>query len=360
MSKLTRQLNTDCEGPTCLNDNALELVEYFISSKDDFFLRLSRYDDYLADVAKKPDYEAGYTLALIIPFLKAYGATNKLVEEFCQKHVDLMPGAKEFFTRIKTKLPIFIISTSYQQFAHSLAKEVDVPKENVYCTFLDIDSIDLPAHEIHRLKELKVEITSLPLIDLPPSATRFEELSAPTKKAIKRLDYIFWTEIINMKAGRFLKQVRPVGGREKVKAMLDSLKLTGNSLSDVIFIGDSITDAPALKKVKEHGGLAVAFNANRYAIEASDIACVTDSTLVSTLLVELFCLYSKDEMLSIVKNWDMQTLLASGLDKELVKKVFADTQPKVVIITEANIDQITWESTEFRKALRGASIGMLA
>ena len=53
---------TDCEGPLTKNDNAQEIAERFIPDGAGFFARLSRYDDLLADVVRKPGYNAGDTL----------------------------------------------------------------------------------------------------------------------------------------------------------------------------------------------------------------------------------------------------------------------------------------------------------
>ncbi|MEM2819977.1 MAG: hypothetical protein QXF31_02230, partial [Candidatus Bathyarchaeia archaeon] len=73
---------TDCEGPVSKNDNAFELSSWLIPKGDRFFTLISRYDDVLADIVKRPGYKAGDTLKLIVPFLKAYGATNGLMKKF--------------------------------------------------------------------------------------------------------------------------------------------------------------------------------------------------------------------------------------------------------------------------------------
>ena len=59
---------TDCEGPLTLNDNAFELANHFIDNGGELFKILSLYDDYLVDEVKKPNYKAGNTLLLILPF----------------------------------------------------------------------------------------------------------------------------------------------------------------------------------------------------------------------------------------------------------------------------------------------------
>ena len=52
---------TDCEGPLTRNDNAQEIAAHFIPDGADLFARLSRYDDFLADVVRRPGYNAGDT-----------------------------------------------------------------------------------------------------------------------------------------------------------------------------------------------------------------------------------------------------------------------------------------------------------
>ena len=78
---------SDCEGPISKNDNAFELAANFIPNGDKLFTNISKYDDVLADVLHKPGYSAGSTLKLILPFFKAYGITDKQMEEFLsQQH----------------------------------------------------------------------------------------------------------------------------------------------------------------------------------------------------------------------------------------------------------------------------------
>lgn len=58
---------TDCEGPISKNDNAFELAQHYIPDGARFFRILSRYDDVLAYLEKRPNYSAGYTLKLVTP-----------------------------------------------------------------------------------------------------------------------------------------------------------------------------------------------------------------------------------------------------------------------------------------------------
>ncbi len=103
---------TDCEGPLSKNDNAQEIAERFIPDGAEFFARLSRYDDFLADVARRPGYNAGDTLRLIPPFFKACYVTDEVVELFSAERVLLVPGALKALDIVTVLMPAFIISTS--------------------------------------------------------------------------------------------------------------------------------------------------------------------------------------------------------------------------------------------------------
>ncbi len=86
---------SDCEGPISKNDNAYEATTHFVPDGDKLFSVISKYDDVLADIVKKPGYNAGDTLKLILPFLKAYGVTDKALREFSAQNLLLIAGSRE-------------------------------------------------------------------------------------------------------------------------------------------------------------------------------------------------------------------------------------------------------------------------
>lgn len=149
----TQAFITDCEGPISKNDNAFELASWLIPEGDRFFTLVSRYDDVLSDIIKKPDYKPGDTLKLILPFLKAYGATNAKMSTYSKANVLLVPGADETLRFIEDIMPAYIVSTSYEQYILALCEEIRFPKENTYCTRIDIDHYDLSVDEIEKTEE---------------------------------------------------------------------------------------------------------------------------------------------------------------------------------------------------------------
>lgn len=76
---------SDCEGPISKNDNAYELTAHFVPKGKKLFSIISKYDDILVDVVKKEGYNAGDTLKLILPFLKAYDVSDEKMREFSAK-----------------------------------------------------------------------------------------------------------------------------------------------------------------------------------------------------------------------------------------------------------------------------------
>lgn len=348
-----RQVNLDCEGPITKNDNALEISQYFLPQGEKFFSLVSRYDDFLADIARRKGYKAGTTLSLILPFLKAYGATNKQIKDYSLGHLLLVPGAKKMLSYLKKKMPIFIISTSYQPYIEALCELIDFPQENTYYTKLNLDRYQIPPREIKRLKEWLEEILELPQINLS-KVRKEKDLSLKAKKTIKRLEEIFWEEIPSMQCGKILKEVNPLGGKEKAKALLDSLEKREGKLAEVMYIGDSITDVEALKLIKEKGGVAISFNGNTYALEAAEIACISPHTLPLEVLAKVFYEEGKKGVLRLVETWP------EALEEKIKKQILAlKPSPHLEIIRKENLAPLTAKSERMRKELRGEVAGGL-
>jgi energy-converting hydrogenase A subunit R len=362
VSQTKRVFVSDCEGPISINDNAFELAKSFMDKGDQFFSLISKYDDVLVDIIKKPDYEAGDTLRLILPFLKAYGATDKNIKKFSSKKILLVPGAKDMLAFIRGLMPSFIVSTSYEHYITALCKLTNFPFENTYCTRLKMDKYQIPEEETQRLKELAKEIATLPMIDIPKNANTINEFSSIDQKTVRRLDEIFWEEFCNMESGRMLLEVNPVGGKEKAKAVQNIVEMLGCNLDQVMYVGDSITDVQALKLVKKNGGLAVSFNGNGYSIKESNVAFLSKDATVISVLAEVFNKKGKRRATGLVRCWDIVGLEKYCVSEELrnrMSSLFGRIFPKFEIVKPDSIEQLICESSVFRKTVRGEDIGKL-
>ncbi|UCC66243.1 MAG: hypothetical protein JSW32_04970 [Deltaproteobacteria bacterium] len=218
---------TDCEGPISKNDNAMELAAHFVPQGEEFFSLLSKYDDYLAYVEKRSGYKAGDTLRLILPFLKAFGATDKTIEEYSRDHILLMPGATQTLTYIRRRMPAFIISTSYEPYIRALCEVIDFPFQEAYCTNLELDRYYLPQEEEDYLRKVAEEIVQMPIIEWEEGAEGLVDLPAQGREVVHQLNQIFWVEIAGMRIGRVLEEVDPIGGEGKVAALKDIPARTG-------------------------------------------------------------------------------------------------------------------------------------
>jgi energy-converting hydrogenase A subunit R len=353
---------SDCEGPISKNDNAFEITSHYVPNGDKLFTVISKYDDVLAEILKRPNYKAGDTLKLVLPFLKAYDVTDSKMRDFSAKSLLLIANVKDMLLHVRNMAHRFIVSTSYQHYIEALCQALNFPYENTYCTKLCLDKYSITEKEKSRLKELAVEIAEMPLIEIPLKAKSSSDFSKKDQALIGRLDEIFWKIIKEMKIGKIFSEVNPIGGREKAEAVKDAAKKVGASLSDVMYVGDSITDVEAFRLVKENGGLAVSFNGNEYAIKNAEVAILSENSIVTAIIAELFSKFGKEQTLETVQNWSHEGLRKTPINQALLNSLFtlySKKLPKVKIITKENMETLAKESSEFRKKVRGEAIGRL-
>ncbi len=346
------QVNLDCEGPLTLNDNAFELCAAFIPRGEHFFALVSRYDDYLADVERRPGYKAGDTLRLVLPFLVAHGVTNKIVREFSQKTLKMLPGTPDFLNFLRQKIPAFIISTSYRPYLEALSQVTGFPLENIFCTEVDFDRYRPSKSESSLLKELAQEIASMPMIHIPEGAQSMTDLPAESQRVILRLEQIFWEIIPTFQTGRFLEDVNPIGGIEKARATQESVLRTGLSLEEVLYVGDSITDVEAFNLVRKEQGATVAFNGNIYALKAAEFYALAFEARVLKALAHLFARQGRDGLLDLALKGP--ALALNGPLAEIKGLDF-----KFGLVEGEDFPSLVEESLLWRKRVRGRAIGAL-
>ena len=238
------------EGPLSLQDNAYELMKLFPDGGSIFEV-ISRYDDLLA-LEGREGYEPGDTLALIVPFLVCHGVSEEDIAGLAAK-AGLVDGARELVSSLKD-WHVFCISTSYEQYAGCIIRRVGISSDNVACTRFPLDRYRslLSKEDLSVVGEIEREILAL-----TPEGDESMK---------KRLDRFFWTELTGTSLGLALDEVKPMGGRRKVAALERFAQAHEQSLERAVVVGDSITDARMLEAVNSAGGLAIAFNANEYAL----------------------------------------------------------------------------------------------
>jgi energy-converting hydrogenase A subunit R len=347
---------TDCEGPIAKNDNAMELAAHFIPKGEGVFALLSKYDDYLAYVEKRAGYKAGDTLRLILPFLKAFGATDAKIDEYSRTNILLMPGARETLRFIRGRMPAFIISTSYEPYIRALCEAIDFPFGDAFCTELLLDPYPLAAEEEEYLREVAGEISHMPMIAWGEGATGLADLSPQGREVVQRLNRVFWEEMAGMRIGRILEEVDPIGGEGKAAAVRAILQRTGAQPSEAMYVGDSITDLQVLELVKEGGGLAVSFNGNAYAIQGAQVACLGRDTGIISIMAQLFAQGGRGGVIAALPHWGEERLRSAGIAEGLLAHLAGAEAGE---ITPENQSLWTAKSQQFRTQVRGVGIGSL-
>jgi len=294
---------TDCEGPLTRNDNAQEIAERFVPGGAEFFARLSRYDDFLADVVRKPGYNAGDTLRLVPPFLRAYSVSDDDVELFSAEQVLLVPAALKTLDAVSALMPAFIISTSYTPYLRALCDLAGFPFEHVRCTKLSLDAWAMPEDEAAWLREVEGQVLARPVIEIPDGARSSDDLSADDRETVAALDDLFWNQMEGRVSGAMVAAVRPVGGGQKLAALEEIVAAEGVEGGGVMYVGDSITDTPPLAAVRAWGGVSLSFNGNGYAIAAAEFAAASPNTEVQAQLAEAFAAGGRDAVEAAVRAW---------------------------------------------------------
>ncbi len=288
MERARKIFISDCEGPITKNDNAAELAEAFIPKGGRFFGKISLYDDYLAEVTRKPGYKAGDTLRLILPFFKAFGLDNRTMVKFSRRNIEIIPQADCMLRDVSDILPAYIISTSYSQYIMAVCEVIGFPFMDTYSTSVNLDHYPLKGDEKKSLKELHARILGLPDFKIPRGAKSAGDLDELDRKTVEELDEIFWTILPTMEINKLVEEVCPVGGREKAAAIEKIVEIEESELKHVFYVGDSITDVEAFRLVKSAGGMALSFNGNDWAIKEASFAVTAQSALPIGWLAMMF------------------------------------------------------------------------
>ena len=311
----------------------------FSRTAPEFFARLSKYDDFLADVAGKPGYNAGDTLRLLPPFLKAFAVGDDDVRRFSAAHVLLVPKALEALAAIRAVMPVFIISTSYTPYLRALCDLADFPFDHVRCTELSLDAWEMPEAEAGgcasgsrgsaRGPSSSIRTRpSRPAAGTAAAAQRGQGggagaaagrpggpawrspdealawLTEDDRATVRELDRLFWEEMPLHPVSQALSDsVQPVGGGRKLAALEEIVAAEGVDGAGVMYVGDSITDTPPLAAVRAWGGVSLSFNGNAYAIQAAEFAAASPDAEVQAVLARSFAGGGREAVVAAVRGW---------------------------------------------------------
>ncbi len=288
---------------------------------------ISRYDDLLA-LEEKEGYEPGDTLALIVPFLVLHDLSENDISTLGTK-ASPTGGAADLIYQLEVDgWKVFCISTSYQQFALHITHKLGIYSQRVACTPFPLNQFrnSLTSEESELLQQAEQDILSLH----PPD---------DDDRVKKTLDSFYWEKLPATGIGTAIQEVKPVGGRRKVAALNKFAEANSQPLSQWAVVGDSITDVRMLQAVNEAGGLAIAFNANEYALPPATMS------LAST---------SIDDLREVLRTW--QKSQRAGAEKLVRQKENAggtgDTKNFHWIAGRKDLDDIIQTHKRIRRLVR--------
>ncbi len=250
----------DLEGPLSPQDNAYELMS-LIENGRTLFEKISRYDDILT-LEQRGGYEPGDTLKLILPFLVSHKLGGEDVKKVSENST-IVGGAREVVKSLSAGgVKVYVISTSYSEHALNIARRLGIPEENVYCTRVDWEKLqglfdDTAGDIVGEAEGDLKQITEDTVLE-------------------KRFDS-FYMELSTTAFGRKTEEVKVVGGARKLRAVEGIAGDNGASLSDIVVIGDSITDYKMLQAVRDNGGSSIVFNGNKYALPYGSVGLASET-----------------------------------------------------------------------------------
>ncbi len=302
--RMPRVIFFDLEGPLSPQDNAYELMRRVLGDERGaaIFEIISKYDDIIS-MEGRENYEPGDTLALIIPFLLVHGVTAADIKKVSDS-ASLVSGARYLCDVLRSRgWKIYIISTSYEQHALNIGIRLGVNPENIVCTRPDLNQDasfmgDLIEEVEREILELYNQMHQMPLED-DESLMKTDVFNTLRM----RLDTLFFEELPEM--GYDVFGVRVIGGGRKAEALKEIVERENADMSDVIAVGDSITDAKMLDFVRRSGdGLSVVFNGNEYAVPHASAGLASTDIRFLLILCDAFEHGGKDEALMTASMWE--------------------------------------------------------
>jgi len=354
----------DLEGPISVLDFAAELSK-LLSNKaklalhkydmGEFYKMLSDYDDYLIEVPgvkeelNIPNYQPGDTLRLVAPLYMA-SFSDKELNRIAKRNLGLLPGCEDLMKTLHKNWDIYIISTSYTHFAHNVAKTLKIPPDHVFCTELNIRSANESFHNI------KNEVDTL----VKSIFQKFTDSNKNLDAIIEDLNDFFWKK---EKSDYFkaMEKIQVRGGKRKEQAIETISNKTQIPISEIVALGDSITDINMLQRLKDENGIAVSFNGNRFTVSRANIAITTPNNLGTLpifehkLNIESFLdLWEKTYKEFYLNPRNIPEKLVSRETKEyFVKYQFVPEIENLKNKSKEELDLIIAKQERMRKKVRG-------
>lgn len=350
-----KQLVCSCQGFLVRNNSTREICERFIKDGGKFYDLISRYDDMIAYVLNRDEGRSGNVMRFITPFLKAFGATDYAIYEFCKENLKLMPNSDKVMRYLVSLLPTFVTTSMYEHSVMPMCDMLDIPLGAVDCTKIELDDFDFSRKESRTLREYAGMITSLKMPRNQYELNVPTELSCEDIEMIRVMDEIFHDNMSDMECNNMMRDMRVVGANEKAYSLLDVRKRTQIDLDGTAYIGGDMQDYQTMDLIRDSGGLSLSFNGSEFGVHGCNIAVLSRDCTAAAVLVQEFYNEGIEAVFDLVGNWNRESLKKRDCpDRHLMNSMLNANPrklPEAYIVDRNNADAIAAKSDAYRKKL---------
>ena len=309
----------NCRGFITMNNCVRDLCARYISNGAHLYDVLCRYDDLTAYVLGREEATPGDFLKWVVPFLKAFGATDHTICEYSRECMKLMPGASTTMGYISKLMPTFITSSMYEHTMLPVMDALDAPLCEYCCSMAEVDQANFGRAESRKLREIAQEIASLRVPKTVYELNVPMEVDPDDVKIIKVMDKVLGEKFPEMTAMTLMESMNAINSHKKAYRLLDIRRQTNIDLDSTFYIGGDQTDYQPMDLVRDSGGMSVAFNGTDFAVRGSRIAILSRNSIVGALLAYEFYNKGLQSVLDLANNWDRKTIKEYGIqDRNLL------------------------------------------
>ncbi len=349
---------TNLRGFLIMNNYVRDLCARFIRNGAHLYDVLVRYDELTAYVLGREEATAGDSLKWVVPFLKANGATDHLVNRFGREDMRLMPGAGEAIRYITNLMPSFINTSMYEHGTMEAADALGNPLCDFLGSKMDLDHVQFGRAEARKVREMCEEISSLRIPKVEYELNVPMEVDEADVRIIKTLDTILRERIPELSAMSLMESVTAVTSHKKAYQLLDIRRQTNIDLDATLYIGGDNTDFQAMDLVRDSGGVSIAFNGTDFAVRGSTVAILSKDATVGAVFAGQFYSRGIEAVLELANNWDRKYIKEAEFpDENVVDRMLAAHPrklPEVYVVDRRNVDEVAARSAQYRKKLLGA------
>lgn len=342
---------TDGEGPVVFKDLARDIsLKRLPSGQFDITSLWVAYDT----EKKASIFKPGDTLALIVPHLITHGVTDEdLYAE--STNVVVANGIVEHLEQLRSEgWKIGIISTAYEHLWEVCSPRLNIQPMEVTSTRISLANIGsrymqgLAKNAILQAEEALGECRSAvnsAILDFQNGVPLRDIFQQPAIESVNdALSELYFSRLPQL--GFHATSVTEVmGGSSKanrIQIIADELQV---DLSEVVYVGDSITDDSALKFIREGGGLSIAVNGDEYAIRNANVAIGTTDMREIKKIIDAWTTNGIDGVRALAEGQ-----MSGGHERDFCQE---RRQSSVDIVYPECVNSITEAHRKFRLEIRG-------